>query len=479
MRIALYGAGKYYINRRNEVATLFADDEVVALFDNKFYTETKVDGISAMNPSQIPSVKFDCIVIMSIHVEEIYGLLCKLGVDKGKIYTWKEYRAEKTGGVIDKYDAMQPGSGEKILIISIPVSYTGGSMTAIYAAMALRSRNYCVCLATEFIEIELKERLLTDGINLAICPDIPYIGKQFKEWIESFSVVIVNVFPNIHSVVELGNTRPVVWWLHENDIYGKIYQKTFEMFPRYREKIEIESVNVVAVSDKARNNFKRYYPDIGVRIMPYGLPDDVKITNGTNIKHKKMIFAIIGYVSLLKGQDIFLEAIKRLDDEERNMSEFWFVGSVEGDFAQGLLREAREISAIEIKGVVNRLQMKDILSSLDVVVSASREDALPIVITEGMMNSKACIISDAIGSVKYIKDMENGIIFRSQDVDDLANKMRWCLNNRDMLEKMGIKARTTYEKYFSMESFADNLEQEIIHAKSKFIEVRNMAMWEV
>ena len=45
MRIALYGAGKYYINRRNEVAALFADDEVVALFDNKFYTETKVDGI--------------------------------------------------------------------------------------------------------------------------------------------------------------------------------------------------------------------------------------------------------------------------------------------------------------------------------------------------------------------------------------------------------------------------------------------------
>ena len=72
MRIVIFGIGKFYNSRREELAKLCEDDEVIAFFDNKIQKEQKIDGVPVMNPKQIKLVKFDCIVIMSIYIQEIY-----------------------------------------------------------------------------------------------------------------------------------------------------------------------------------------------------------------------------------------------------------------------------------------------------------------------------------------------------------------------------------------------------------------------
>lgn len=465
MKVVIFGVGNFYKKRVKEVSDLLIDDEIVAFLDNRFENQGDFNGIPAMNPSLINMVKYDCIIIMSIYVEEIYNQLCSLGVDKERIYTLKQYRSWKTGGELEKYDSAIPGDGKKVLIVTNPIRYDGGSMAAVYAAMALRQRGYCVWVTAEYVESELQEKLLRDGISIAINRDIPYWGETIKKYMDSFSVVLVNVFPNIHSAYDLGKIKPVVWWLHESDIYGKIYQQTFELFPEYREKLEIETVNIVAVSDKAKGNFQRYYPEIDVRLMPYGLPDDVIINEFEN---NTMIFALIGNISYLKGQDIFIDAAIKVMNGQCEHIEFWLIGSTAGDYAQNFLLGVEQLDYVKVKGEVNRAEMRRLLSEIDVVVSASREDSLPIVITEGMMNSKTCIISDAIGSSKYIKNMVNGIKFKSQDADDLAKAMTWCLNNKDALKVIGSKARNTYKEFFSMKAFADNLEKEILYAEMKY-----------
>ncbi len=40
--------------------------------------------------------------------------------------------------------------------------------------------------------------------------------------------------------------------------------------------------------------------------------------------------------------------------------------------------------------------------------------------------------------------------------------MRWCMNNTEMLKKIGEEARATYESNFSMEVFGDNLERVLL-----------------
>ena len=42
-------------------------------------------------------------------------------------------------------------------------------------------------------------------------------------------------------------------------------------------------------------------------------------------------------------------------------------------------------------------------------------------------------------------------------VDELAEKMKWCVEHKDQIEQTGRNARVVYERYFSMEAFEHHL----------------------
>jgi glycosyltransferase involved in cell wall biosynthesis len=91
------------------------------------------------------------------------------------------------------------------------------------------------------------------------------------------------------------------------------------------------------------------------------------------------------------------------------------------------------------------------------MVVPSREDPMPTVAAEAMMHGVPCIVSDATGTANYISDGEDGVIFQSEDEDELASKIMWCMEHKDKLAKMGEKARKIYEQHFSMRVFEKNL----------------------
>ena len=78
---------------------------------------------------------------------------------------------------------------------------------------------------------------------------------------------------------------------------------------------------------------------------------------------------------------------------------------------------------------------------------------MPTVVAEAMMHAVPCIVSDAIGTTAYICDGVNGFIFKSEDVTALAEKIEWCVTNREKLGETGRKARSIYDKYFSITAF--------------------------
>ena len=75
------------------------------------------------------------------------------------------------------------------------------------------------------------------------------------------------------------------------------------------------------------------------------------------------------------------------------------------------------------------------------------------------MYGKICIVSEATGTADYIKHGKNGLICKAGDPEDLCEKMRWVIGNRENLQEMGNAARQVYEKYFTMDRFGDQLEK--------------------
>ena len=164
-----------------------------------------------------------------------------------------------------------------------------------------------------------------------------------------------------------------------------------------------------------------------------------------NKKNTKIVFAIIGTVTLNKGQDIFLEAIKKINKNQKACTEFWIIGAFLGE--------------------MTRKEIQNAYSEIDVLVCPSREDSLPIVVTEAMMYGKTCIVSDATGVVDYISHGENGLVCKKGDAEDLAEKIKWVFCNKEKLQQIGANARLVYEKYFTMACFGDRLEAAIDRAE--------------
>ena len=169
-------------------------------------------------------------------------------------------------------------------------------------------------------------------------------------------------------------------------------------------------------------------------------------------------FAIIGSIIERKAQDIFISAINQLSKEEIDKSRFYIIGSYDsGEYASRIIEESKEYGNIIVTGNLTREEIDNIYSEIDVAVCPSREDPLPIVMTEAMMYRKPCIASDSTGTADYIKDGINGFVCKTEDSEDLCEKMRYFIHNPEKIEKMGQEARKIYEEYFTMDKFADRL----------------------
>ena len=161
----------------------------------------------------------------------------------------------------------------------------------------------------------------------------------------------------------------------------------------------------------------------------------------------------IGYIESRKGQDILIEAIKHMPEDLRAKAVFYIVGQDSSAMAAQIKKEIVCMPEIIMTGTVNRKQINEILNKVDVLVCPSREDPMPTVAAEAMMYSVPCLVSSATGTVSYLSNEENGFIFKSEDIQDLSDKLQLCIEKSKELSSIGVKAREVYEKYFSIPVF--------------------------
>ncbi len=171
----------------------------------------------------------------------------------------------------------------------------------------------------------------------------------------------------------------------------------------------------------------------------------------------RLRFVTIGYIEWRKGQDLLFDAIESLSSDAKEKSDFIIVGQKTSLMAQNLEKRIEGISSISMLGTISREEIHKILETVDVMICPSREDPMPTVCAEAMMHKVPCVVSDATGTASYIKDEYNGLIFKSEDVEDLKKKIIWCIDNQDMLHYMGDRAYSVYQQYFSMEAFEKSL----------------------
>jgi glycosyltransferase involved in cell wall biosynthesis len=210
---------------------------------------------------------------------------------------------------------------------------------------------------------------------------------------------------------------------------------------------------VVAVSEEVRQRLlkagvrkdKVHLVRNGIDLRPFdSAPPSLR--SGTISDHPPLV-GLIGRLSVEKGIDIFLHAAARVIAEIPS-TKFVVIG-------EGPDRDKLEslIDALNIRENVTMLGRRDdmpsVYASLDMMVSASRQEGLPIAILEGMA-SRLPLVATAVGGVPtVVLDGQTGRLVPPENPESLASVIVTLLRNPAQRKSFGAAARRLIEEEFS------------------------------
>lgn len=455
MQYIIFGTGDYYERYKK----WFDKKEMVALIDNSPAKQnTFIDGIEVLAPEEGIQRSYDVIVILSFYVKEMKQQLIQLGVAEKKIYHFYDLH-RLFQGKAHCYPVQYYGQAKavaeadktvcpKVLLLSQDLTLGGPAIALFHAAVILKKHGYDVVYAS-MLDGPLREKLMQQDIPVIVDVNLQIAKMNEVKWLEKFFLVFCNTINFFVFLSERPKAIPVIWWLHDSAFFYNGVDR--ELVNR----IDRSGLTVVSVGAVPEQAFHMVAPKVAVGRLLYGSADSY--SGKADCQTEKIIFVTIGYIEERKGQDLLVEAIKRLPQSLREQARFLLVGQNSSLLAQNLKVELQNLPEVIMTGTVDREEIDNILNTADVLICPSREDPMPTVAAEAMMHEVMPLVSDVTGTAEYICDGKNGLVFESGNILQLSDKIAWCIRNRQILPKMGKAARKIYNEQFSMNTFENNL----------------------
>lgn len=175
------------------------------------------------------------------------------------------------------------------------------------------------------------------------------------------------------------------------------------------------------------------------------------VTNGVDInkytvspiEHDGTVFINVGRLQIQKNQELLIRAFAKVTEKEQN-TKLIIVG--EGELRNRLEKLIVQYGIehyVSMPGQCDNIQER--LNEADVFVQSSDYEGLPISGLEAMACGLPLISTKAGGTVDIIKDNRNGFLVDIGDVNGLAQKMIFLVQNKEIRKKMGEESRKIAE----------------------------------
>lgn len=170
---------------------------------------------------------------------------------------------------------------------------------------------------------------------------------------------------------------------------------------------------------------------------------------------------VAGYPARLedyKGHDLLLEAARNLKQQGRN---FRILIAGKGNQEQALREQAESMGLsdrVRFLGFVEN--MAGFLGMLDVQLNCSTlSEACSMSIIEGMSLGLPTVASRCSGNPWLVEDGVTGLLFENHDAASLTSALSRLMDDPASVQTMGRAAREAYDRRFTGEIFASNLER--------------------
>ncbi len=460
MKAYVMGAGNLF----EQYQHLYTDIEILGIIDNSVDKIGKeLYGYPVLEPQEAINNYFkgivDYIFLCSNYYKEMREQLINLNMPEKKIID-KDHLGLFEGLWCSKqYFFNSSLEAQKILMFSHSLDLTGAPIVFCRLAVVLKNLGYNVTVVAEMNSNinhkELFSYLLENRVSVILVPS--YLFFDIDKVAEEYDLFWVNTLL-LDGIVDVlcKYNKKVYWWLHEaEDIYAskKVHQIN-----------DHNCLYVLTVGWLARESFQKYFNHCVFRDLLYGMLPWNSTEHTETYCESKIKIGMIAAYSERKGYDFLVDIIKKNILKWQNKLSFFFVGNIPKEKKD----EYKKVGIIEIKGELSQKEISEFYEEIDVLIAPSFFDPMPVVVTEAMQHRKMCIVSNMVGQSKYINNFLNGIIFKTGEQEELSAALEWVVNNPNKVITMGEEGYYIFEKYFSIDTFKNNVE--LIMKETNYVE---------
>jgi len=299
-------------------------------------------------------------------------------------------------------------------------------------------KNYLKWFVIRFTNWFQLHRLESIFISEDIHPDIIYSNTL----VHGFGIDLARRFkvPHIQHIRENVNTFKMHFY--------KGYADTLNYINRYSEKVICTCKSIFDRYSNDIDNYKLTYIYNGVPICKY------KVKTNPNRGCLRLLY--VGRLGEDKRPQDILKAICKLinDGSDNLILDIYGEGPLEYSLKR-FVKEQHIDNHVNMKGFSNNIPFDD----YDIGLIASTFEAFARTTLEYMMHGLAVVGSNSGGNCEQIVEGETGLLYRTHDADDMADKIQILYKNRDLCLKMGQQGRKRVEKVFSQERYVKGITQ--------------------
>ena len=185
---------------------------------------------------------------------------------------------------------------------------------------------------------------------------------------------------------------------------------------------------VFAMGDEAVNYFKSVYNKW--EVIPFAYCTELKEVD-SNVNLGTLNLCFVGSLSWWKSPESIMKAAN-LIKKEINIS---YIGRGNKESEIKKLSKYSDKIKLTLYGFKSNKEIPLILSNQDILILPSIYDGWGAVVNEAIQNGLYVICSDKCGAKELLKNTRIGIVFDSNDINELSEKINYCINNIERIRK--------------------------------------------
>ena len=234
--------------------------------------------------------------------------------------------------------------------------------------------------------------------------------------------------------------------------FGKLdFQMSFNLGEQLSARMINKSAKVICISEAV----KAYYADIIENKKLIRVYNGISIPTDTcrHQKDGKCRFILVGRISREKGQETVIQAVRLIHS-----------APIEVDFYGNGADEEKLKKMTDEMGLSDRIHFMGYQTIIpyenyDAAIMASTAEAFGRVTVEYMLHSLPVIGADTGATAELIDNGETGVLFEMGNIWQLAANMKKFMEDSELREAMGKKARAKALAEFTEEKYWNNIIQ--------------------